>query len=302
MTKLSYTVLSLYKFFEIKKVFNFKNKINHIFNNIDVKGIILIAPEGININISVIDKDYKNIEIRLKEIVDFEKIDIKKSKGEKHIFRKFKIKIKKEILTTRNINKTNPLTQVGQYIEADEWNDFIGQSDTVLIDMRNNYEVEVGTFNNAINPKCNNFTDLLNWLSTDLMNIKNIKKKKIAMFCTGGIRCEKATSFLLNLGKSNVYHLKGGILKYFEKQKNNKEKPWKGECFVFDNRVSLNDNLKIGSYSLCHACRMPLTSEDKKHSKYIEGESCHLCYSTKTEEQKKRYRMRNSQLKRKELL
>ena len=302
MTKLSYTVLSLYKFFEIKKVFNFKNKINHIFNNIDVKGIILVAPEGININISVIDKDYKNIEIRLKEIFDFEKIDIKKTKEEKHIFRKFKIKIKKEILTTRNINKTNPLTQVGQYIEADEWNDFIGQPDTVLIDMRNNYEVEVGTFNNAINPKCNNFTDLLNWLSTDLMNIKNIKKKKIAMFCTGGIRCEKATSFLLNLGKNNVYHLKGGILKYFEKQKKNKEKPWKGECFVFDNRVSLNDNLKIGSYSLCHACRMPLTSEDKKHLKYIEGESCHLCYSTKTEEQKKRYRMRNSQLKTKELL
>ena len=302
MTKLSYTVLSLYKFFEIKKVFNFKNKINHIFNNIDVKGIILVAPEGININISVIDKDYKNIEIRLKEIFNFEKIDIKKTKEEKHIFRKFKIKIKKEILTTRNINKTNPLTQVGQYIEADEWNDFIGQSDTVLIDMRNNYEVEVGTFNNAINPKCNNFTDLLNWLSTDLMNIKNINKKKIAMFCTGGIRCEKATSFLLNIGKSNVYHLKGGILKYLEIQKNNKEKPWKGECFVFDNRVSLNDSLKIGSYSLCHACRMPLTSEDKKHPKYMEGESCHLCYSTKTEEQKKRYRMRNSQLKRKELL
>ena len=99
--------------------------------------------------------------------------------------------------------------------------------------MRNSYEVEVGTFDNAINPKCNNFTDLLNWLSTDLMNIKNIKKKKIAMFCTGGIRCEKATSFLLNLGKNNVYHLKGGILKYFEKQKNNKKKPWKGECFVF---------------------------------------------------------------------
>ena len=299
MTKLSYTVLSLYKFFEIKKVFNFKNKINHIFNNIDVKGIILIAPEGININISVINKDYKNIEMRLKEIFDFEVIDIKKTKEKKHIFRKFKIKIKKEILTTRNINKTSPLIQVGQYIQADEWNDFIGQSDTVLIDMRNNYEVEVGTFDNAINPKCNNFTDLLNWLSTDLMNIKNINKKKIAMFCTGGIRCEKATSFLLNLGKTNVYHLKGGILKYFEKQKYNKKKPWKGECFVFDNRVSLNDNLKIGSYSLCHACRMPLTSIDKRHAKYIEGESCHLCYSTKTEEQKKKYRMRNSQLKEK---
>ena len=119
------------------------------------------------------------------------------------------------------------------------------------------------------------------------------------MFCTGGIRCEKATSYLLNLGKKNVYHLKGGILKYLESQnnKNDEKNLWNGECFVFDNRVSLNTNLKKGSYSLCHACRMPLTDKDKKRIEYIEGESCHLCHSIKTEEQKKRYRMRNNQIK-----
>ena len=299
MSKSSYIVLSLYKFFEIKKIFNFKNNINKIFSGIDVKGIILIAPEGININISIKEAAYEAIEKKLKKIFNYQDEDIKKNKEEKHIFRKFKIKIKKEILTTRNVKDTNPLNQVGKYIEADKWNSFISDTNTLLIDMRNNYEVEIGTFNQAINPKCENFTELLNWLKNDFMNIKNIDNKKIAMFCTGGIRCEKATSFLLNLGKKNVYHLKGGILKYLEKQNNNSNNKnlWKGECFVFDNRVSLDTNLKKGSYSLCHACRMPLTNADKNREEYIEGEACHLCYSIKTEEQRKRYRMRNNQIK-----
>jgi UPF0176 protein len=299
MSKFSYIVLSLYKFFEIKNIFNFKNNVAKIFSGIDVKGIILIAPEGININISVKESEYEIIEKKLKKFFNYQDEDIKTSKVKKHIFRKFKIKIKKEILTTRNVKDINPLNRVGKYIEADEWNNFISDPNTLLIDMRNSYEVEVGTFNKAINPKCKNFTDLLNWLENDLINIKNLDNKKIAMFCTGGIRCEKATSFLLNLGKKNVYHLKGGILKYLEKQNNNSNNKnlWKGECFVFDNRVSLNANLKKGSYSLCHACRMPLTNADKKREEYIEGEACHLCYSIKTEEQRRRYRMRNNQIK-----
>ncbi len=299
MSKSSYIVLSLYKFFEIKKIFNFKNNINKIFSGIDVKGIILIAPEGININVSIKESEYEAVEKKLKKNFIYQDEDIKKNKEEKHIFRKFKIKIKKEILTTRNVKYTNPLNLVGKYIEADEWNSFISDPNTLLIDMRNNYEVEVGTFNQAINPECENFTDLLNWLKNDFINIKNLDNKKIAMFCTGGIRCEKATSFLLNLGKKNVYHLKGGILKYLEKQNNNSHNKnlWKGECFVFDNRVSLDANLKKGSYSLCHACRMPLTNADKNRKEYIEGEACHLCYSIKTEEQRKRYRMRNNQIK-----
>ena len=198
MSKSSYIVLSLYKFFEIKKIFNFKNNITNIFKGIDVKGIILIAPEGININISVAKSECEEVEQKLKEIINYENVDIKKNLEEKHIFRKFKIKVKKEILTTRNIKETNPLNCVGKYVEAHEWNILIREPDTILIDMRNNYEIKVGTFNKAINPKCNNFTDLLNWLKNDLKKIKNINDKKIAMFCTGGIRCEKATSYLLN--------------------------------------------------------------------------------------------------------
>ena len=294
MSKSSYIVLSLYKFFEIKKIFNFKNQIASIFKAIDVKGIILIAPEGININISVIDAEYKNVEKKLNRIFQYKETDLKKNIATKHIYKKFKIKIKREILTTRNIAATNPLLGVGKYIDASDWNSFINNPDTILIDMRNNYEVEVGTFKNAINPKCNNFTALLGWLKDNLIKNKYFKNKKIAMFCTGGIRCEKATSYLLNLGEKNIFHLKGGILKYLEVQKS-KNTLWQGECFVFDNRVSLNSNLNQGSYSLCHACRMPLTNNDKKQKEFIEGESCHLCYNIKTDEQRKRYRMRHNQ-------
>ena len=295
MKKSTYTVISLYKFFEIKKIFNFKNKLLKIFNNIDVKGIILIAPEGINISISLISGKFEYVLEELKSLFSFENSDLKKIEDKKHIFRKFKIKIKKEILTTRDPAKTNPRKLVGKYVEPKDWDALISDPNTILVDMRNDYEVNVGTFNNAINPKRNDFTSLLQWLEKDFFKINNIKEKKIAMFCTGGIRCEKASSFLLNLGKKNVYHLHGGILKYLEHNKNSKS--WKGECFVFDNRVSLNKNLKTGSYVLCHACRMPLCREDKDKKEYIEGEACHLCYNIKTEEQKKKYRMRNNQIK-----
>ena len=295
MKNYTYTVISLYKFFEIEKIFNFKNKLLRVFNNLDVKGIILIAPEGININISFNTSKFEYVKKELLDLFSFDENEIKKIDATKHIFRKFKIKIKKEILTTRNLSKINPSKLAGEYVEPESWDQLISDPNTILVDMRNSYEINIGTFNNAINPKCNNFTSLLNWLEKDLMKSKGIKNKNIAMFCTGGIRCEKATSFLLNMGKKNVYHLHGGILRYLEKNK--KSKSWKGECFVFDNRVSLNNNLEIGSYFLCHACRMPLSKKDKDKKEYIEGEACHLCYNTKTEEQKKKYRMRNNQIK-----
>ena len=296
MKKSTYTVISLYKFFEIENIFNFKNKLLKIFNNTDVKGIILIAPEGININISLISNKFEYVLKELKSLFIFKNSELKKIEDTKHIFRKFKIKIKKEILTTRNISKTNSRKLVGKYVEPKDWDEFISDPNTILVDMRNDYEVNIGTFNNAINPKCKDFTSLLDWLEKDFLKKKNFKKKKVAMFCTGGIRCEKASSFLLNLGKKNIYHLHGGILKYLEHNK--KSESWKGECFVFDNRVSLNKNLKTGSYFLCHACRMPLCAKDKNKKEYIEGEACHLCYNLKTKEQKKKYRMRNNQIKR----
>ncbi|PPR27016.1 MAG: hypothetical protein CFH34_00534 [Alphaproteobacteria bacterium MarineAlpha9_Bin4] len=295
MKKVTYTVISLYKFFEIKKIFNFKNKLLKIFYNIDVKGIILIAPEGININISLVSNKFAYVIKELQILINFNISELKKIENTGHIFRKFKIKIKKEILTTRMSKKINLNKLTGKYVEPENWDLLISDPNTILVDMRNNYEVNIGTFNKALNPKCNDFTGLLKWLEKELMNIKNIEKKNVAMFCTGGIRCEKASSFLLNLGKKNVYQLHGGILKYLEG--NRKSKLWKGECFVFDNRVSLNKNLRKGSYFICHACRMPLKEIDKKRNEYVEGEACHLCYDIKTEEQKKKYRMRNNQIK-----
>ena len=295
----SYTVLSLYKFFEIKKVFYFKNKLLKVFKNTDVKGTVLIAPEGININISVVTNKYKYILESLKFFFDYNKNDLKKFLCRKHIYKKFKIKIKNEILTTRNLKRINPLDLVGKYIKPEDWDDFISNPNTLLIDMRNNFEVQMGTFKNAINPKCNNFTDLLKWLKEDFLKTEALKNKKIAMFCTGGIRCEKATSYLLNLGKKNVYHLQGGILKYLEN--NTDSKSWNGECFVFDDRVSLNNKLKQGTYFLCHACRMPLSLEDKNKKEYQEGESCHLCYYVTTNDKKQRFRMRSKQIKLKEI-
>ncbi len=293
MTKYKYTVLSLYKFFEIKNIFNFKNKICKVFKGIAVKGIVLVAPEGININISLSTNNLEQVLGELKKIFPFKNQETKVLNYDKHIFRKFKVKIKKEILTTRNLKQTNPMKVVGEYIKPEDWESFINQPNTILIDMRNDYEIKIGTFKNALNPKCKDFTELLKWLKNDLIKKESLKNKKIAMFCTGGIRCEKATSFLINNGKKDVYHLKGGILKFLEK--NNKKEIWNGECFVFDNRVSLKNDLSLGSYTLCHACRMPLSIQDKSRKEYIEGEACHFCYLNKTNVQKKKYRMRNNQ-------
>ena len=292
MKNFTYTVISLYKFFEIKKIFNFKNNLIKIFKNVDVKGTILIAPEGININISMHTFEYMNILSELKMFINFENEDLKIFSSENHIFKKFKVKIKKEILTTRRLKSINPLKLVGEYVDAKKWDKLITDTNTILLDMRNEFEINVGTFINSINPKCKDFTSLLNWLEKEFIHIKNIQHKKVAMFCTGGIRCEKASSFLLSLGKNNVYHLQGGILNYLKRNK--ESNLWIGECFVFDDRVSINKKLKKGTYDICHACRMPLSTKDKSRKEFVEGESCHLCYSLKTEEQRKRYRMRNS--------
>ncbi len=295
MNKHTYTVISLYKFFEIKKVFNFKNRLMKILKNIDAKGIVLLAPEGININISIATLQHKPVLEEFNKLFKIGKDELKILINNKHIFKKLKIKIKKEILTTRNTENINPLKLVGEYVDAKDWDKLISDPNTILLDMRNDFETKIGTFNNSINPKCTSFTGLLKWLQHDFMNKKNIKNKKVAMFCTGGIRCEKASSFLLSIGKKNVYLLNGGILKYLEHTQNSKS--WRGECFVFDDRVSLNKKLEKGSYDICHACRMPLSSKDKNKKEFIEGESCHMCYNTKTNAQRNKYRIRNKQIR-----
>ena len=273
-----YTIISYYKFIKIENVFKYKNILNKYTKDLNIKGIILLAPEGINLNLSINLSERKIFIKRLSTLFNISDNDLKISYYNKHIYRKLKIKIKKEILTTRLQNQINFNENIGKYIKPKEWDSFIKKPDVLLVDTRNFYENEVGSFSNALNPNAKNFTELLNWLNKNILNKEN-KKKKIAMFCTGGIRCEKATSYLKINGHKNVFHLEGGILKYLEKVKNNNS--WTGECFVFDNRVTVNKDLNKGTFELCFACRMPLSSNEIKNKKYIKGVSCHKCHGKK---------------------
>ena len=288
-----YTIISYYKFTKIKNIFKYKNILNSKFKDLDIKGIVLLAPEGINISVSILSSDIQYLIASLKKVFNIVEQKLKLSFSNKHIYRKIKIKIKKEILTTRIAPQISPHKIVGNYIKPELWDDFIMDPEVLLIDTRNNYEVEVGTFKKAINPKCHNFTEILAWLDNNIINNNTYQYKKIAMFCTGGIRCEKATSYIKAKGHENIYHLEGGVLKYLEASK--KSNNWKGECFVFDNRVSINNNLEVGTYNLCFGCRMPLSQIDLKSKGYIKGISCPKCQKNKSEKQLNKYKTRNDQ-------
>ena len=293
MTK-KYIIISYYKFTKIQNIFKYKNILNNCFKNLDIKGIVLLAPEGVNISISILSSDKELFILALEKTFNIIENNLKLSFSKNHIYRKIKIKIKKEILTTRISPQIAPDKIVGNYIKPEYWDDFIKDPNVLLIDTRNNYEVEVGTFKKAINPKCHNFTDILSWIDKNIINNINYKNKKIAMFCTGGIRCEKATSYIKEKGFSDIYHLEGGVLKYLETNK--KSCSWDGECFVFDNRVSVNNKLEEGTYELCYACRMPISEIDIQRKEYIKGISCPKCHEKKSLKQLNKYRTKNAQL------
>ena len=186
----------------------------------------------------------------------------------------------------------DPTLNVGNYVEAQDWNDLIAQEDVVVIDTRNDYEVAIGTFDGAIDPETKSFGEFPAWWEENKGRFHN---KRVAMFCTGGIRCEKSTNYLLNEGVDDVYHLKGGILKYLEEVPQT-DSSWNGECFVFDARVSVKHGLEEGKYDLCYACRMPLAPEDFKRPEFEKGVSCHLCIDTTDDERKERFRERQRQV------
>jgi UPF0176 protein len=186
----------------------------------------------------------------------------------------------------------DPLKTVGTYVKPADWNALISDPDVLLVDTRNDYEVEIGTFQNAVDPKTKTFREFPAWAKD---NLDPDKHKKVAMFCTGGIRCEKSTAYMKEQGFDQVYHLEGGILKYLEEVPK-EQTLWSGECFVFDNRVAVDHDLKRGSYDQCHACRMPITEQEKNHSNYQEGLSCHHCHGTVDEEQKQRFAERQKQI------
>jgi UPF0176 protein len=206
-------------------------------------------------------------------------------------FLRMKVKLKKEIVTMGQPH-VDPTVNVGNYVEAKDWNDLIAQDDVVLIDTRNDYEVAIGTFDGAIDPLTKSFGEFPAWWEENKNRFHN---KRVAMFCTGGIRCEKSTNFLLNEGVEDVYHLKGGILKYLEEVPQ-EQSSWDGECFVFDARVSVKHGLEEGKYELCYACRMPLAPEDFTKPEFEKGVSCHQCINDHDEDRKERFRERQKQV------
>ncbi len=284
-------VAALYKFVRLEDYKSLKPKILEQLLNREIRGTLLLALEGIN---GTISGDGVQLTAFLKWLAKderFSELDYKLSYHLEQPFNRTKVKLKKEIVTM-GVEGIDPNNVVGTYVEPADWNDLISDPDTLLIDTRNDYEVNIGTFENAINPNTETFREFPTYVNE---NLDPTKHKKVAMFCTGGIRCEKASAFMKERGFDEVFHLKGGILKYLETV-DETDTLWNGECFVFDERVAVNHQLEKGQYDQCHACRHPITEDDKLSDEYIAGVSCPRCYSTLSAEQKMRFQEREKQV------
>ena len=286
-------VASLYKFVEINDLLSLQDNLYNICEENNIMGTILIANEGINGTISGKHNEIKETISSLISDNKFSNIEIKYSSTDKQPFHRMKVRLKKEIVTI-GLPEINPNKKVGTYVKPEDWNELISDPNVVVIDTRNKYETKIGSFENALYPETSSFREFPDWVKKFKKSKENTNKK-IAMFCTGGIRCEKASSLMKEEGFKDVYHLQGGILKYFEKT-NKENSLWNGECFVFDQRVCLTDELKVGSYKMCFACRMPITEEEMLNKKYIEGISCIYCYDKTTKEKKERFGSRQKQI------
>ena len=289
MTK---TILAFYKFLHLKNPQKEKAKLAAFLKENSTVGTIILSNEGIN-GMCSLDQDKKEkVKSFLKKNFTLTRSDFKENQVSSNVFKKLSVKVKKEIVTL-GLPEIDPTAIVGTYIEPEEWDSFISKKEVVTIDTRNDFEVKLGTFEGSVNPQTVSFHEFPEWWKEKGDDVKN---KKIAMFCTGGIRCEKATSFLKSEGLKNVYHLKGGILNYFDKVGNSETSKWKGDCFVFDQRVTVNSHLERGDYELCHACRSPLRLTDKKHEHYEKGVSCHKCFGTKTDKKISSLKERKKQI------
>ena len=294
----TYKIVSLYSFFSFqeKLMIELKDNLLDVVNNNDLSGLLIIAREGINGTICAKESIIENVLNIIKKFIGINKLNLKYSYSKNKIFKKLKIKIKNEIVTM-GVPEINPSKDSGTYIDALTWNKLIKDQNTIIIDTRNHYEVSIGSFKESVNPNTNNFSEFPEWVDNSLEKHlgKGNYKKNIAMFCTGGIRCEKATSLLKSKGYKNIFHLKGGILKYLEDISKD-ENLFEGECYVFDKRVALDHDLKKGSYTICHACGMPISKDDKKKEEYIEGIQCHFCINKFTDNDRKRFKERQKQI------
>ena len=286
-------VAALYKFVEINDLLSLQDNLYNICEENNIMGTILIADEGINGTISGKYNEIKETISSLTSDDRFSNIEIKYSSTDKQPFHRMKVRLKKEIVTI-GLPEINPNRKAGKYVKPEDWNKLISDPNVVVIDTRNKYETKIGSFQNALDPETSSFREFPDWVKK-FKNSEDNTNKKIAMFCTGGIRCEKASSLMKEEGFKDVYHLQGGILKYLETV-DKENSLWNGECFVFDQRVCLTDELEVGSYKMCFACRMPITEEEMQNEKYIEGISCIYCYDKTTEEKKERFGSRQKQI------
>ena len=284
-----FTISGFYKFKKINFLKKHKTYLENEISNTSIRGSIIISSEGINGSLAGNSKDISKILKLLKKEFKFKKFDSSNiSTSRFQPFHKAKVKVKKEVVPL-GFKIKGESKRRNRYLSGNSWNKLIIKKETLLIDVRKPFEYSVGTFKNAMNPNIQNFRDFPKFLN------KIEKTKPVAMFCTGGIRCEKASIFLKKKGFKNVFQLKGGILNYLNKTKK-KDSLWKGECFVFDNRVSLKHKLIQGTFSICGGCRKPISTKDKKSKKYEEGVSCERCYDTLSSLQKSRFRMRQNQI------
>ncbi|RUO24024.1 hypothetical protein CWE09_12825 [Aliidiomarina minuta] len=288
---MQYICAALYKFVELDNFEQLRQPLYDAMLANQVKGTLLLAREGINGTICGTQSQVDAVLEHLRQDPRLVDIDHKESPSEGQAFYRTKVKLKDEIVTM-GVDWIDPKRTVGNYVEAHEWNDLISDPDVLLVDTRNDYEVSVGTFAGAINPKTESFREFPEYVKEHLDKGKH---KKVAMFCTGGIRCEKSTAYLKELGFDDVYHLKGGILKYLEEVPEEQSR-WNGECFVFDQRVTVKHGLVQGSYDQCYACRMPITEQEKASEQYQKGISCPHCFDKTTPSQKARYAEREKQI------
>ncbi|SFV77091.1 Rhodanese domain protein UPF0176 [hydrothermal vent metagenome] len=286
-----FTVCALYQFVRLDDFEAFRTPLRELMVELEVKGTILLALEGLNGTISGSKASIDGVIQFLQDDGRFDNLEIKFSHSEINPFKRLKVKLKKEIVTL-GVEHIDPLSSVGTYIAPQDWNALISDPDVILIDTRNNYEYEIGSFKGAINPNTETFREFPTYTKD---NLEQYRGKKVAMFCTGGIRCEKSTAYLKSQGFDTVYHLQGGILKYLEEM-DEEQSLWEGECFVFDDRVAVKHNLEQGQYDQCHACRYPITQEDKQHPHYEKGVSCPRCHGSRSETQVSRYRERERQI------
>ena len=293
MKKNFFKVAAFYKFTPLYNLSELQETFMQFLTQHKIKGTILLAHEGINGTLAGSSESINKFKDFLKMRDLLSSKDFKTSSCEDEPFPRLKVKLKNEIVSIGNV-LANPQKIVGEYVQPEDWNDLITEDDVLVLDARNTYEHSIGTFKDSIQPSTTNFREFPQWVE-ELENSQTDKSKKIAMFCTGGIRCEKASSLMKAKGFNNIFHLQGGILNYIKKI-DEEHSLWEGECFVFDDRIALNQNLEVGSYDMCHGCRMPITEEDKVSPKYNRGISCPNCFDSKTPGQQKRYADRIKQI------